>query len=200
MDIKKLYEETELTQQQIANKLGIPRDRVIKFINKNYSSEYRKTRKSICYRNSKLGDKNPMLGKFLEDHPRYKEVVSDNKGYWMVVKPDWYTGRKGSHHIFEHSKVVCENLKITEVPKGWCVHHCDEQPRNNSFDNLVMLTMGDHMRLHSYLRGATTISKESTLKWVETYGTPWSHDIVSSSWEHEAAKAVQEVTNPVEDK
>ena len=31
----------------------------------------------------------------------------------------------------------------------------------------------DHVRLHRHFEGATTISKESTLKVVETHGTPF---------------------------
>lgn len=174
MDIKYLYENTELTIQQIANKLNSTYKRVYTYIKKNYSSEYRKTRKSSCYRNSELGVKNPMLGKTKEQHPNFKGVVSDGKGYLMVNKPTWYTGRKGCKHIFQHHEVVCINLGISEIPRGWQVHHCDKNPLNNSFDNLVLLTMKDHMVLHNrVLTGATTISKESTLKWVETYGTPF---------------------------
>lgn len=173
MDIKHYYENTELTQQQIANKLGIPVSHVYKFVKANYTKEERKARKAKCYRNAKLGDKTPMKGKTGSAHPNFIGVVSDNKGYLMVLKPSWYTGRKGSKHVFLHSVVVCENLGITEVPAGWCVHHCDENPHNNCFSNLVVLTMGDHRRLHNSLKGPTTISKESTLKWVEAHGTPF---------------------------
>jgi len=191
MDIKYLYESTSLTLQQIADKLNVPFDRVFKYVKRNYAQEHRKARKSICYQNSKLGDKNPMTGKTGEKHPMYIGNVSDNKGYLMHVKPLWYTGRKNSRHVFVHSLVVCENLKITEVPRGWVVHHCDFNPYNNSFDNLVMLMMGDHTRLHRYLAGATTISKESTLKWVEAHGTPWRRDdIVCSTQECVAASNV----------
>jgi hypothetical protein len=95
--------------------------------------------------------------------------------------------------VFVHSLVVCENLGLTEIPKGWVVHHCDINPYNNSFDNLVMITMSDHTRLHRYLAGATTISKESTLKWVEAHGTPWKRDdIVCSAQECAAASEVAE--------
>ena len=181
MDIKFLYETTTLTQQQIADKLGISIAVVFKYVKRHYAKEYRLNRKSLCYRASKLGDKNPMKGKFLELHHNYKGVVGDNKGYLMVKKPSWYTGRKGSKHVFQHSVVVCEKLGLTEIPKGWVVHHCDINPHNNSFENLVLITMGDHTRLHRYLDGVTTISKESTLKWVETYGTPFKReDIVCS--------------------
>ena len=97
----------------------------------------------------------------------------------MVLKPEWYTGRKKSKHVFVHHIVVCAALGLTEIPKGWVVHHCDENPMNNVFDNLVLMTMTDHGRLHKTLESATTISKESTLKWVEAHGTPFrSNDIV----------------------
>lgn len=178
MDIKQLYENTELTQQQIADKLGIHWKRVFKYIKANYTIEYRKQRKSKCYRNSKLGDLNPMLNKHGALHHRYIGRTPDCKGYMLVLKPDWYTGRKRSNHIFEHHLIVCLSMGLTCVPKGWCVHHCDLNKMNNSFDNLVLLTLSDHARLHKVLESATTISKESTLKWVEKHGAVYSHDIV----------------------
>jgi hypothetical protein len=195
MDIKYLYENTTLTLQQIADRLNAPFDRVFKYSKRNYSKEHRLQRKRICYRNSKLGALNPMSGKIGSLHHGYVGDVSDCKGYLMRIKPQWYTGRKGSRHVFVHSIVVCEHLKLTEVPKGWVVHHCDFNPHNNSFDNLVMMLTSDHMRLHKHLAGATTISKESTLKWVETYGTPWKRDdIVCSTQECVAASNVAMLT------
>lgn len=174
MDIKNLYENTDLTQQEIANRLDVPLKRVHKFVKDNYSTEYRKTRKARCYRKSKLGENNPMFGKFGEEHHNFVGEVSDNKGYLMVLKPDWYSGRKGSKHVFVHHVVVCLALGITAIPKGWAVHHCDEQPYNNDFDNLILVTLGDHARIHQWLlKGATTISKESTAKWLEAHGTPF---------------------------
>lgn len=118
-----------------------------------------------------------MTGKTGAAHHNHIGVVSDNKGYLMVLKPDWYTGRKNSKHVFQHHVVVCEHLGLTAIPKGWCVHHVDKNPHNNVFDNLVLMTVSDHLRLHStVLVGATTISKESTLKWVEAQGTPFRRD------------------------
>jgi hypothetical protein len=192
MDIKYFYEQTELTIHNIAKQVDQPFNRVYKYICRNYSSEYRKTRKSTCYRNSKLGDKNPMLGKFAAKHHSFIGDVGDGYGYLQHIKPEWYTGRKGSKHVFTHHLVVCEALGLTQITKGWVVHHCDFNPHNNDFSNLVLLSIGDHSRLHRYLAGATTISKESTLKWVETCGTPWRGDIVCSTQECVAAKAGEE--------
>lgn len=173
MDIKDLYENSDLTQQEIAARLGIPWKRVFNYIKANYSKEYRQSRKAKCYRKSKLGDKNPMRGKTGANHHNYVGLVSDNKGYLMALKPEWYTGRNGSKHVFAHHISVCIGLGITKIPAGWCVHHCDGDKYNNDFDNLVLLTIADHTKLHWVLGSATTISKESTLKWAEAHGTPY---------------------------
>lgn len=179
MDIKYLYENTELTIAQIAEQVHKTYRQVQKYIADNYSSAERRSRKAKTYRNSKLGDKNPMQGKCSTEHQNFIGVVSDSKGYLMVLKPDWYTGRKGSKHVFQHHVVVCANLGITCIPKGWVVHHVDMNPHNNDFSNLVLCTMNDHPRIHKHFEGATTISKESTLKWVETHGTVFNrNDIV----------------------
>lgn len=178
MDIKTLYEGTDLTLQAIADQLGVPVSVIYRVVNTNYTVEQRRERKRVCYRNSKRGELNPMRGKAREQHHNYKGRVADGKGYFMILKPEWYTGRRGSKHVFEHSVVVCAGLGITEVPKGWCVHHCNEVKTDNRFENLVLLTTGDHRRLHTSLEASTTISKESTLKWVEAHGTPWRDDMV----------------------
>ena len=116
--LKYLYEQTCKTDAQIADELGISITWLYRgFLYKMYDRDYRKTRKQRSYQLSKQGDKNPMKGKFGESHPRYKERVSDGKGYMMVLKPDWYTGRKGSHHVFEHSVVMCKALGIQKYLK-----------------------------------------------------------------------------------
>lgn len=180
MDIKTLYEETDLTLQQIADHLGTSYKKVWAYVKRNYTPEHRRQRKVGNYRRSKLGDKNPMHGKVGELHHRYVGVVGDSKGYLMCLKPEWYTGRKGSKHVFLHHVVMCEALGITEIPRGYCVHHCDFNPHNNSIDNLLMMTVGEHSALHTALGGVTTISKESTAKWLEARRVGNHYDIVCS--------------------
>ena len=166
MDIKHYYENTDLTLEQIARVTGTSYKVVWTYVAKNYSKEYRTERKRNSYRLSKLGDLNPMFGNKAEQHHNFIGVVSDNKGYLMQIKPAWYTGRQRSKHVFVHHVVMCESNGTTCIPTGMCVHHCDFNPHNNSIDNLVLLSMGEHAALHAWL-GATTISKESTTKWLE---------------------------------
>lgn len=170
--VRQLYETTELTLQQIADKIGRASITIHHYIHAMYSKTFIRTRKKKCYRNSKLGDKNPQTGKFGELHANYKGVVMDGNGYLIIIKPAWYTARKHSKHIFLHHKVLCEYFGLTAIPAGYQVHHCDENKTNNDIGNLVMLTCSAHTKLHWYLKsleGATTISKESTLKWVEAH-------------------------------
>ena len=198
MDIKTLYETTEFTLEQICSLLKISRRKLFKYIENNYTKEFQIARKKICYRNSKIQEKNPQFGKFGENSSGYKGLVSDCKGYHMMLKPFWYTGRKKSKHVFCHHLVICEKLGLSQIPHKWCVHHCDENKLNNSFTNLVLMTTSDHMKLHGMLKGATTISKESTLKWVEAHGTPFKRDdIVCSIQECIAAKAAGNSRLPV---
>lgn len=179
-----LYETTNLTQREIAARLGIGGKRVWSYCQRHYTKQYRDARHRKLLALSKQGAANPMWGKVGDAHHNYVGLVSDNKGYWMVLKPSWYTGRTGSKHVFAHSVAASIGLGVSQIPRGWCVHHCDENPANNAFDNLVVLRLGDHQKVHAYVRsleGVSTISKESTLKWAEAQGLRIKkHDIVSA--------------------
>jgi len=153
--IKELYEESSMTLEEIALAVGSRPWFVWDWVSRNYSDDYRKARKIKNYSRSKMGNKNPQYGLIGEKNDKYIGIVADGKGYLMVPKPDWYTGRKGSKHVFQHQIVMCEALGITEIPKGFCVHHVDEDKTNNKLVNLALMTTAAHMRLHQ-LAGATT--------------------------------------------
>lgn len=159
-EVQNLFETTQLTLQQIADKLETTYKIVWLIIKKSYSDEQRKARKIINYSRSKLGRQNPMFGKTGEEHHNFIGDISDGKGYIMVLKPEWYSGRIGCKHVFKHHVVMCEALGITELPSGFHVHHIDKNTTNNSLSNLALLAAGAHSRLH-WLERATTIPKGS---------------------------------------
>lgn len=72
-----------------------------------YSKEELRERKRRCYAKSKLSSKNPMYGKYGESHHQYIGQVSDGKRYLLILKPDWYTGRKGTKYIFYLIIMLC---------------------------------------------------------------------------------------------
>jgi hypothetical protein len=175
--IKYLLQNSELSQTEI-RALVKCRTQLVADTLKSLSIAERRAIIQRNYRNSKLGKNNPMFGKTGENHHNFKIVKGDSKGYLLRLKPEWYTGRQGSKHVFEHSAVYCEHTGMTEIPEGYVVHHCDQNKLNNAFTNLLMMTMGEHAALHRFIEGATTISKESTAKWLEARRTGNSCDIV----------------------
>lgn len=152
---------SRLTLQQVADEVGTTLPVVRQIANLCMTTTELQIRKSVCYSRSKLGDKNPMTGKTGDAHHCYVGDVSDGKGYHMVLKPDWYTGRQGSKHVFKHQVVMCAALGLTELPAGYVVHHVDGNKQNNDLNNLALMTQGAHTRLHQRER-ATTIRKEYT--------------------------------------
>lgn len=147
-----VYENTLEPVQKIMAKFNVAVDHHKAFnalLIQKFGREFFEKRKSACYSASKKGSKNPYYKK---STPVAKyEPVSDGQGYLMVLKPDWYTGRKGSNYVFQHSVVICEALSLTEIPKGFVVHHLDEDKTNNDLNNLSLMTNGAHARLHGNL-------------------------------------------------
>lgn len=148
------------TNQQIADEMGCAQSWVATISKRWLTPEELAVRKRLNYQASRFGDKNPSYGKRGEECGNYKGEISSGDGYLMIVKPSWYTGRKGSHHVFVHTLVMCKSLGLTELPASFVVHHIDGNKTNNELSNLALMTNSAHSRLHQRER-ATTISKES---------------------------------------
>lgn len=170
--VRNLYENTNMDLHSIQQEVNIRYTLLLDILAVYYTEEYRNNRKSKLYRLSKLGDKNPMLGKTGELHPNYKGIVEDGKGYLMCLKPDWYTGRKGSIHIYVHNLVMCEALGLTEMPKGWVVHHIDGNKHNNDISNLALITVSGHGRLHSIQRNLCKVQRSEINRREDVPETP----------------------------
>ena len=147
--IKELLETTDLTVLNIAKELDLGWKVIWNYLHKNYTKEFIQTRKRKSYSLSKLGDKNPQYGK---QAVNFKELKEDGYGYYLTVKPDWYTGRKGSQHVFSHSVIVCQALGLTEIPKGFCIHHINGDTRDNNIHNLALVTIQGHGKFHTVKR------------------------------------------------
>ena len=118
-----------------------------------------KARTSRLCRLHKLGDKNPMKGKFGTLHPRAVEKETNFHGYSMVFAPDWYLGKKDSSKVYEHILVYCEHNGLPKIPEGMVVHHLDENKQNNHPDNLILLSIPDHRRIHAWLNKVQRLSQ-----------------------------------------
>src|SRR5665213_692700 len=70
----------------------------------------RKALAKVRYSASKTGDKNPMLGKKGELHPRWIGECADGYGYLTCLH--------NGHRMFVHHVVVLKALGLTKLPKG----------------------------------------------------------------------------------
>jgi len=68
-----------------------------------------------------------------------RKVYFDKKGYALV----WIRGRDRKVHILEWEKYNGKK------PKGFQVHHKDDDKGNWDIGNLELLTQSDHFRLHN---------------------------------------------------
>lgn len=160
-ELCKFYFTTDMTIEQVANELETLSTNVSHAWKMLFSDDEVKERKAKMYARSKQGPKNPAYGQKGDQSKKYRNArTPDGKGYYVVLKPDWYTGRRRSNVVFEHSFVMCEALSLTEIPAGFCVHHIDGDKTNNSIHNLALVTTSGHRRIHN-LERATTIPEGS---------------------------------------
>ena len=70
-------------------------------------------------------------------------AIFNGKKYYLEKSGKYYRyGKKRLHvDIYEYH--------YGEVPKGFHVHHIDFNPLNNSLENLVALSAGDHRKIHN---------------------------------------------------
>jgi hypothetical protein len=148
--IMNLFSTTQLTFEQIAQEVGCTYKVVWKRIHDNFTKEQIKKRKSLNYSRSKMGAKNPMLGKVREQHHGWKGECSDCKGYLTICPPQWY--KTTARRVFVHHVVMAEALELPCIPRGFVVHHVDGNKTNNHIDNLALMTQSDHTKLHHWLR------------------------------------------------
>jgi hypothetical protein len=82
----------------------------------------------------------------------------------MKGKPTWNKGLKVVSYDKYHAKNMNMNGKTlnesryiwsehtnNSIPEGCIIHHKDFNHKNNSFDNLVLMKKGDHVRLHAQM-------------------------------------------------
>lgn len=85
-------------------------------------------------------------GKTGSDHPCWKGgKITDRDGYVRSWAPNHPWPRKG--YMMEHVRIM--ELKIgRRLLRSECVHHKDHDRKNNSPENLQLMTRSEHSKLH----------------------------------------------------
>lgn len=136
-----LYRRREcLTMIAVAERLGTTVHNVMGVLKEYLPEAEKKALSAVRYRVSKSGDKNPMRGRTMDLHHNWKGVCEDGKGYLTII---WNDSRE-----FVHRVVMMEALGLTSLPDTLEVHHIDGDPKNNARDNLALVTLHGHRRIH----------------------------------------------------
>lgn len=140
MDFSKRYSD-------IAQECGVSVTKVERMM-RTLPKDVQKERYSKINHYAKLGDKNPMKGKTMQQHHRAVDVSMAGQ-YRTVWKPDWWKGHEPKgNRIFEHHLEWAKQSGMDHVPKGYVVHHKDENKLNNDPNNLVCITRREHAQIH----------------------------------------------------
>lgn len=102
------------------------------------------------------GEKNPMFGKHHSEEYRRKK----SKTYKDENNPNWKGGRITYYALIAHR--IWEDFWREMVPKGYAIHHIDEDRTNNHISNLVCMPIGEHTSLHAKRRKEARRSHDFT--------------------------------------
>ena len=81
----------------------------------------------------------------IEDSFHRGFIITDS-GYKMIRTPDHpFAESKG--YVREH-RLVVEKFLGRYLDDGECIHHCDEVKSNNSIENLELMLIVGHVKLH----------------------------------------------------
>lgn len=99
-------------------------------------------------------------------------------GYYLSTK------RIGEHRKRLHV-YVWESIN-GEIPKGYHVHHKDENKRNNELDNLELITAHEHLSLHSKERADW--ARQNLINNAIPAAVEWHKSKAGREWHSEHAK------------
>lgn len=151
----------EKTYKDIANEFEVSEWLVWSTAKKNLSQEVLRERYSFFCRKTKLGNKNHMHGKVGFLHHNSTTDIVRVSGYKTVFAPVWWKGKTvKSGRMYEHHYVWALDKGYAFFPKGYVIHHIDLNIDNNSIDNLELMTISNHIKLHWEIRKVQRLDRK----------------------------------------
>ena len=129
-----IFEYKDNSIRQIAHKLNVTQVAIRKYF-KKYNIPF-KEKKDTYLRGAKA--------------PNWNGGRHMHNGYIEIYAPK-HPHKNKRNCIYEHQKVMADYLG-RYLEKGEVVHHKDLCKTNNNIENLQLLTMSEHSKLHAKLR------------------------------------------------
>lgn len=80
------------------------------------------------------------------------QLVRDNRGQFIKTTDStiYKNQQHKGHRMGEYKKKMCVALNLYNLPKEFVVHHIDGNKRNNDINNLAIMTITAHNRIHAH--------------------------------------------------
>jgi hypothetical protein len=140
--IREYTSEPYPTLRDLGARVGVSYHTAAAIVKDMLTDEEYQLQKSLRYSRGKVGDLNPMKGKNGSLHHNYKGILTFGEKGYPVKKID------GKYRLMHHL-VMAEALGIPKIPEGFVVHHIDGNTQNFSLDNLALVTLPGHRRIHA---------------------------------------------------
>ena len=127
-----------------------PNKTALAIYKKAYSLGMRKT-KEISFLNRSIASKGE------RNHNWNGGIKMSKKGYRFILKPE-HERADSNGYVLEHI-VVWEQHHNTKIPDGYIIHHINKNKCDNNIDNLMLMSAGEHIRLHHLGRKLSEESK-----------------------------------------
>lgn len=105
-------------------------------------------------------------------------IKYDSIVFYKATKQNYYfakiNGKPKRLHVYIWEK------KYGKVPKGYHIHHIDENPYNNDISNLQLLTQFDHLSLHGKSRDID--EQREKMKIAQAAATEWHKSEQGRVW------------------
>lgn len=102
----------------------------------------------------------------------YKFRKDKKTGYWLCTT----LGKRLHRYVYEQY--------YGEIPKGYQVHHIDENKDNNDISNLKLMTISEHMKLHMAKRDKNKL-RENLNKNARPKAIEWHKSKEGREWHKE---------------
>lgn len=140
------------TKEEIENLkqlyINTSNDKLVEFFGRAYSTIYKKARDLNIYRSEELKTLNRRNAHSGEKAANWKGGKKTNyKGYVLVLNKEHPRANRNGGYVFEHI-LIMEQYLGRYLNDDEIVHHLNEIKDDNRIENLELMTVGEHTKLH----------------------------------------------------